>query len=237
MIRAVPLRAEPTVRQTQTILEQVNRALTARGAHVRLDGPARVRFRMPLPWQRPAAGPGGARRSPGILGAITAGWVGVSAGAGERRRVRYDLDFLILRILVIVAMLVLIAAGLGWPRLHLINAAVLLWLVVYVIPNHIAARQFRRIVEASARPVVERRRNRRPAPANAGAVIGEPVDSAVDSSTQADSPPGDSVPVDTTPVDTLPADASPPDDSSTGESPPDDSQPADALPDSPTPRA
>lgn len=90
----------------------------------------------------------------------------VSAGSGELRQVRYHLHFMALRVVTGALSLVLATIGWGWPRTSLFNALVALWVIAFGIPYVVAGSQFRRIVEASARDVLERRKEPRgPKPA------------------------------------------------------------------------
>ena len=148
MRRTVGLRSEPSVRQTEAILSRVERSLTARGVPPVRHGPGRLRFRMPPVWRAPRAG---------ILHAITSGTVLVTAGAGERRQVHFDLGFAGLRISVLLLTGLLAVFGWELPRLTLLNALLVLWLVSYGVPWFLATRRFRGIVEDAARDVIERR--------------------------------------------------------------------------------
>ncbi len=160
-MRSLDLRTEPSIRQTETILRRIDEELTARGARVERAGSVGgLRFRMPWPWNAPRLG---------ILLAISSGRAVVSAGSGGPWRVRYSLDFSILRGLVGLLSVALVVFGLAWPgqlgltnRLDLLNALALLWLVLYGIPYAAASARFRRIIQASAADVVERRHGRRP---------------------------------------------------------------------------
>jgi len=154
-MRALTLRTEPSVRQTNAILTRIERELGDRGALVERTGPAGLRFTMPRPWTAPRLG---------VLLAITSGRTTLSAGAGERWKVRYELSFAVLRGIAIVLSLVIVALGWRWPRTTLVNALVGLWLGLYGVPYLLAGRQFRRIIEAAAREVVERRRGSRETP-------------------------------------------------------------------------
>lgn len=169
-MRSLGLRTEPTVRQTEVILSQVERELASRGARVERSGPGRLRFVMPAPWR--------ARRLGSML-AVRTGSVMVSAGSGEPRRVRYHLHFTALRLVTGVLSAVVAAIGWGWQRTSLFNALVVLWVVAFGIPYVVAGIQFRRIVEASARDVLERRKEPRgPKPAAAAGTREEPPPAA-----------------------------------------------------------
>jgi hypothetical protein len=150
-MRSISLRREPSVRQIDAILRHLEGELTKRGATVTRAGIAgALRFQMPKPWKAPRLG---------VLLAVTAGKVEVSAGSGGPWRVRYALSFSVLRGIVILLSLALIAFGLSWPdRTNLINALLVLWVVAYGIPYAAATTRFRRIVQACAIDIVERRR-------------------------------------------------------------------------------
>jgi hypothetical protein len=146
--KSLALRTEPTVWQTEAILSRIERELTGRGADAHRDGRSTLEFRMPLPWR--ASGQG-------ALLPISSGRVSVSAGAGGPRRVRYKVNFMLLRGLVLLLSAALVAIGFGWPRLTLLNALLALWAVCYGVPLAIAMSRFHRIVTSAARDVVERR--------------------------------------------------------------------------------
>lgn len=159
MINTVTLRTEPNRRQTEAIVSRIERDLVAHGATVTRDGFGALSFRMARPWRAWHAG---------LLLPITAGWAKVSAGAGERWRVRYELSFVTLRAITLVLSVALVAAGWSWPRLTLLSRLLILWAVVYGAPWAGAAFRFRRIIEEGTREVVERRKTPRAGPASAG---------------------------------------------------------------------
>jgi hypothetical protein len=67
-----------------------------------------------------------------------------------------------LRAIVIGLSLVVFGAGYIWPQqFPLLRSLVLLWLVAYGVPFIVASLRFRRIIQASAAEVVERRHARR----------------------------------------------------------------------------
>ena len=148
MKRSLALRIEPTVRQTEAILGRIERALAERGVSSERVGTGRLDFRMPHPWRTVRQGP---------LLAISRGAALVSAGAGDRRRVRYELNFRRLRVATVVLSLVLVAIGFRWPRLTLLNALLMLWLLVPGIPYALAAWRFHALMAEAARDVLERR--------------------------------------------------------------------------------
>ena len=152
MRASLSLRTEPTVRQTEAILQRVEKSLAERGIPSSRLGPGRLHFRMPGVWRAPRAG---------VLHAVTSGAALVSAGAGEARQVRIELSYTGLRFTVVLLTAMIVVAGLGWPRLTLINAVLLLWLLAFGAPYMLAARAFRRIVRDAAREVVERRKSPR----------------------------------------------------------------------------
>ena len=119
-----------------------------RGASVTRQGLG-LRFRMPPPWR--------SRVFSGLIAAVTSGRVKVSAGAGERWRVRYDLDFTVLRVLAALLTVAAIVGGFTWPRLTLVNALAAIWVLLYIAPRLFASRRFDRLVRESAREVLERR--------------------------------------------------------------------------------
>lgn len=149
-MRSIDLRKEPSVRQVEAILRNLDQQLTARGATVdRAGAVGGLRFRMPRPWKAPRLG---------VLLFITSGRVVVTAGSGGPWRVRYGLDFSVLQGMAIVLSLGLIAVGLAWPRTSLINSLIVLWLAVYGIPYVVVSAYFRRVIHTSASDVVERRK-------------------------------------------------------------------------------
>jgi hypothetical protein len=150
--RTLRLRVEPTVRQTQAILDSVEREISRYGARVERVGGVALRFRMSAPWRRPHLG---------SLLAISAGRVTVSAGLGGPWRVQYELSTALLRGAAIALSVVLVAVGLSWPRVTLVGALGVLWLVVYAAPYYLATRGFRRMVRAAAQEIVERRKKPR----------------------------------------------------------------------------
>lgn len=152
MINSVKLRTEPTVHQTEAILSRIERELTTREVGVTREGFGAMSFRMPRPWRAAHLG---------LLLPIRGGRVRVSAGAGERWRVRYELSFVSLRALTVVLTAVLVAVGWSWPRLTLFSRLVILWAAVFAVPWTLAKLRFRRLIEACAREVVERRKTPR----------------------------------------------------------------------------
>lgn len=118
-----------------------------RGATVTRQGLG-LRFRMPPLWRREGSS---------ALMTVTSGRVKVSAGAGERWQVRYDLDFTILRVLAALLTAVVVIAGFGWPRLFLGQVLAGIWGLLYLAPKIFANRRFDRLVRSSAVEILERR--------------------------------------------------------------------------------
>ena len=155
-MKSIPLRTEPTVRQADAILARIEGVLAARGVSPKRRG-LELRFRVPPPWSAPRIG---------VLVAVTGGVVKVSAGAGERWKVRYKLDFTVMRGLALALSIGAIVYGLSaWPRLTLVNVLVGIWALFYFAPRWVAARHFDELVRDSATEVLERRRTPRDVPA------------------------------------------------------------------------
>ena len=151
-MKSIPLRTEPTVRQADAILARIEGVLTERGVTPQRRG-LELRFRVPLPWRSPRLG---------LLMVVTKGLVKVSAGAGEPWKVRYSLDYTLLRALALVLSILAVVVGLSaWPRLTLLNVVIGIWMLVYIVPRWAAARRFDGLVRTSAIEVLERRRTPR----------------------------------------------------------------------------
>ena len=149
-MRSIDLRKEPSVRQVRAILQNLERELTRLGATVdQASEVGGLRFKMPWPWKAPRLG---------VLLMISSGRAVVSAGSGGPWRVRYRLDFSVLRWLMMLISVGLIGFGLSWPRGSLINALLLVWALGYGLPYVVASARFQRIIQTSAADVVERRR-------------------------------------------------------------------------------
>lgn len=129
-------------------MRRLERELLARGASVQRSGIGVLTFKAAPLWRT---------RRPGILLAISSGRVSVSAGAGGPRRVRYDIRSGVLQTLAVLASIALLALGLSWPRLTLINSIAGVWIFLYAIPWVFASRRFQRLVYDSAAEIVERR--------------------------------------------------------------------------------
>jgi hypothetical protein len=68
----------------------------------------------------------------------------------------------VLRAIVIGLSLVVMGARYAWPDgFPMVQSLAILWLVVYGVPFFFASLRFRRIIQASAAEVVERRHGRR----------------------------------------------------------------------------
>jgi predicted membrane protein len=101
-----------------------------------------------------------------VLLAVTSGLVKVSAGAGERWKVRYSLDYTVLRAIAVVLSIAAVVMGLSaWPRLTLVNVIAGIWVLVYFAPRWAAGRRFDDLVRDSATEVLERRHTPRDLPA------------------------------------------------------------------------
>ena len=157
-MKSIPLRTEPTVRQADAILARIEGVLAERGVAPQRRG-LELRFRVPFPWPSPRLG---------LFMAVSKGIVKVSAGAGEPWKVRYSLDYTLLRALALVFSIAAVVMGLSaWPRLTLLNAVIGIWVLVYFVPRWAAARRFDGLVRASAIEVLERRRTPRSVDATA----------------------------------------------------------------------
>lgn len=155
-MRSIPLRTEPTVRQADAILSRLEGVLAARGVTPKRRG-LELRFRVPTPWRALRLG---------TLMVATGGVVKVSAGAGERWKLRYTLDYTMLRALAVVLSIAAVIVGLSaWPRLTLLNVVIGIWVLCYLGPRWIATRRFDGLLRESATEVLERRRTPRDLPA------------------------------------------------------------------------
>jgi hypothetical protein len=153
-MKSIGLRNEPTVREADAILARLEGVLAGRGVKTRRRG-LELRFRVPAPWRAWGLG---------LLLAVTTGVVKVSAGAGEPWRVRFSLDFTVLRALAVVLSIAVTAVGLNWPRLTLVNIIAGIWVFLYFLPRWAADRRFDALVRASATEVLDRRRTPRDVP-------------------------------------------------------------------------
>ena len=151
-MRTLPLRQEPSVRQIEALLTTIERELAKVGATVARPGKGGLTFRMPLPWRAPHLG---------LLLAITSGKTVVTAGHGGPWRVRYDLNFLNLRLLALVISLGLAVLHWNSARVLLLNELIALWGLGYGVLWLAATRRFQKVIEKGAREVVERRRSSR----------------------------------------------------------------------------
>lgn len=155
LARSVQLRSAPSLREARGILGRLGRDLEARGATVETRAGDALTFRMPLPWRAPR---------PTWLLAANSGNAIVTAGGGGPWRVRFALRFGRLRLLSLASTAALLATGMHWPRLALINAVATVW-VLYFVVGAIATRTLARLVRAASADVAERRRTPRESPA------------------------------------------------------------------------
>jgi hypothetical protein len=151
--RSLVLRANPTVRQIQTILSQIDRALRERGATTDRAPAGELIFRMPPPWKL-------ARIR--WLALITRGTATLSAWGGGPWRVSYRLHFGALQLLTGLITVSMVVVGWNWPRLALLSAALALWIVGYGSLHLLAAQQFRDLLGDVMADVLERRTKPRP---------------------------------------------------------------------------
>jgi len=155
-MKAITLRIEPSVRQTEAILARIEQELVKHGARVTRQGVGGLRFRMPVPWP-----PWRALRL-GRLWMISAGRVKIAAGSGGPWQVLYELDFSVLSGALVAISLVLVIVGWSWPSRTLLYATLLgIWLLLYFLPYYFASLRFQRVISESTREVVERRRTPR----------------------------------------------------------------------------
>ena len=153
MRQSIVLRTAPSLRQAKRILIGLQQMLTERGATVELVGNDALRFRMPYPWHTHRLG---------WLIPVTSGRAEVSAGGGGPWRVRYQLNFSMLRYTCIALSLLLAVVGRDWPRLTLLNGLVILWLACYALLASVASSRFSKLLEAASSDIVERRQKARP---------------------------------------------------------------------------
>jgi hypothetical protein len=142
------LRANPTVRQIQTMLAHIERALTARGATVQRETPGELTFRMPPPW---------AFAPVGWLAVITRGTATLSAWGGGPWRVSYRLHFGALQAVTGLVTLAIVVLGWNSPRLSLLGTILMLWVGGYAALHLVASHHFRRLLRDTMADVVERR--------------------------------------------------------------------------------
>jgi hypothetical protein len=146
--RSLVLRTNPTVRQTQAILVQLERALRQRGATTDRAQAGELIFRMPPPWRLARVG---------WLGLITRGIAMLSAWGGGPWRVSYRLYFGALQALTGLITLSMVALGWGWPRLALLSAVLALWIIGYGSLHLLAAHHFRDLLSGIMTDVLQRR--------------------------------------------------------------------------------
>ena len=159
------LRANPTVRQTQAILVQLERALRQRGAATDRAQAGELVFRMPPPWRLARVG---------WLGLITRGTATLSAWGGGPWRVSYRLYFGALQALTGLITLSMVILGWGWARLALLSAVLALWLLGYGSLHLLAAHRFRDLVSDVVTDVLDRRATPRPEQASTPAGSQQP---------------------------------------------------------------
>lgn len=165
-VRSVRLRAVPTHREARQILGRLGADLEARGAELEPRGGDTLRFRLPAPWRAPRAS---------WLHVATGGEAHVTAGGGGPWRVKYDLRFARIRVVCLVLTALVLAVGLGWPRLELIYAIAAVWLFGYLGLGAAATATLARLVRAASSEIAERRRT----PRSSGAQTAEtPTSSA-----------------------------------------------------------
>lgn len=152
MRRSLVLRANPTVRQTQRILSQLDRALRERGATTGRAPVGELVFHMPPPWKLARVG---------WLALITRGTATLSAWGGGPWRVSYRLHFGALQVLTGLITLAIGVLGWGWPRLALLSAALALWILGYGSLHLLAAHRFRDLLRHVMTDAIERRSNSR----------------------------------------------------------------------------
>lgn len=165
MRRSLVLRTNPTVRQTQAILVQLDRTLRERGAMTDRAPAGELIFRMPPPWKLARVG---------WLALITRGTATLSAWGGGPWRVSYRLYFGALQGLTGLITLGMAVLGLGWPRLALLSAVLALWIIGYGSLHLLAAHHFRDLVRDVITGVTERRAAPRPEQEGAAATSQQP---------------------------------------------------------------
>jgi len=163
--RSLVLRTNPTVRQTQAILVQLERALRERGAVTDRAQAGELIFRMPPPWKLARVG---------WLGLITRGTATLSAWGGGPWRVSYRLYFGALQALTGLITLTMVVFGWGWPRLALLSAVLALWIIGYGSLHLLAAHHFRDLLSGVMTGVLDRGTSRQPQQASAPATSQQP---------------------------------------------------------------
>jgi hypothetical protein len=142
------LPANPTVRQTQAILVQLDRALRERGAVTDRPPTGELAFRMPPPWKLARIG---------WLALITRGTATLSAWGGGPWRVTYRLYFGALQILTALITLGIAVLGWSWPRVSMLSAVLGLWIIGYGSLHLLAAHRFRDFLNDVITGVMDRR--------------------------------------------------------------------------------
>jgi len=152
MRRDIRLRTEPTARESIKILSRIESELAARGASVQPRGVGTLLVSIPRIWRLT---PAPLRLGPLLF--ASKGRVTVSSGSSGPRRVRYELDFLALQIVGLLAGIAILSVGLSWRRLVLAGALVAVWVFLNLVPRFLAGRSMHRIVYKSVEPIVDRR--------------------------------------------------------------------------------
>jgi hypothetical protein len=163
--RSLVLPANPTVRQTQAILVQLDRALRERGATTDRAPAGELIFRMPAPWKLARIG---------WLALITRGTATLSAWGGGPWRVTYRLYFGALQMLTALITLGMAVLGWSWPRLELLSAVLALWIIGYGSLHLLAAHHFRDFLSNVMTAVMERHAPARTEQASASAGAQQP---------------------------------------------------------------
>lgn len=148
MRRSLVLRANPTMRQTQAILSQLDRALRERGATTDRAPAGELTFRMPPPWRLARIG---------WLALITRGTATLSAWGGGPWRVSYRLHFGALQLLTALITVSMVVFGWNWPRVALLSAGLALWIIGYGSLHLLAAHRFRDLLSGVMTEILERR--------------------------------------------------------------------------------
>jgi hypothetical protein len=163
--RSLVLGANPTVRQRQTLLARLDRALRERGAMTDRTPTGELTFRMPPPW----------RLAPvGWLALLTRGTATLSAWGGGPWRVSYRLYFGALQAAAACITLVIAIVGWGWPRLTLVIVILAFWILGYAPLHLLAANRFRRLLRDVMADVIDQRVRRGADRASAPAASQQP---------------------------------------------------------------
>ena len=101
-----------------------------------------------------------AKASPKFFMAVSSGRVTIGANAGDPWRVRYELKFTGLLLLVTSLSLMLLLLGVpGWARGRLLDSQIALWSIAYALPYLFADAYFRRWLKntCAAAPVTRQK--------------------------------------------------------------------------------